>query len=293
MKKTILFLITALLVAQAVNADKIDMYSFKVYVDSERQNIEWEDDEMSAYPDSTLEVQFRFDNTWNETIEVDIEATLYDIGDDIIRDKTLSISKGEKKTTVFEYYIPSDVREDLYELEVHYEYDASEGNQTLHYEVDKKFDIDIKRRTAQTENILLNITQSLSEEKQKTNELLATVISTTNLSLRLDECNRELTNERLEGDFKKKYEEELSRSRNFESQFNVCNTEKGNMYSMSQVDNIKTETELTARREQKNSDNTWTFIFVGGVIGYFIYQKKKEKTGGKGEGVSLKGATWK
>lgn len=292
MKKTILLILGIILCTTIAYADKIDIYSFKVYSDGKRQDVGWSDTEFEMYTGTTMEVQIRFENNWNETIEVDIEGTLFEIGDDIERDKSIDIDEDEKKTVVFEYFIPADTREDIYELEIKYDYDAQEGNQTLHYEQEKKFEIDVREKITPQEDILINITRHLAEEKTRTNDLLETVIDVSNISLAYGKCMDELSNEKISGEYKSKYEAELNKSRDADTKFTECNAQKQNMYSQSQIDSKVNEVESKAKREQKKIDDNFLMVVIAGGGFYLWSKKKKEKVGGKGEGVSLHGAKW-
>jgi len=225
-----------------------------------------------------------------------MDGILYDLGgDDITREKTIDIDEDEKKTIVFEYFIPESISPGFYDLEIKYQYDAYDynANTTRTYKHTKTFNVDVIKKVIDPMDVLTNLTSQLSEEKQKTNELLSTVLSTTNLTLKLDECRKELNDERIEGDYKVKYDTELTKSRDFENRVATCNTEKQNMYTQSQIEIKVGEAEAIAKREQKNHGDNWTLILVGGTVVFFMWQKKKSEVGGKGEGVSLKGATWK
>lgn len=293
MRKTILLVLGALLFASFASAAKIDIYSFKVYLDDEKQSVSWEDDEFEAYVGATMEVQLRFENNWNETIEIETKGILFEIGDDIERTKTIQLSKDDKKTIVFEYFIPNGTREDVYEFDIAYEYNTNEGNITLHYEENKTFEIDIKKKTTPQEDILVDITKQLADEKAKTNNLLSTVLSTQNMSIRLTECEKELGNAKLNDEFKTKYEAELGISRACEIKIATCDTEKKQLYTKSQLDSEVELAKLEAIKQQKSTDNWQTVVVAVGIIFYYNWKKKKETVGGKGEGVSAYGASWR
>lgn len=293
--KLYVILYIVILLSTVVYAGKIDLYSLKVYANNERLKAEWDDEGWEINPDTTMELQIRFENTWNETIELTVEGTLFEIGDDIERSKDIDIEKGKKQAIVFEYFIPADTREDIYDLEIRYEYDAYDYNlnTTIHHENEKKFEVEIVKKTTKEEDIWINISRNLVAEKERTNDLLNTVLSTHNLSIRLADCERDLGDNKLNNDFKSKYEGELNKSRDYESKFNVCDTEKKNMYSQSQLDSNVLTAETNAKREQKSKDDWQTLIVAAAIIIYNMFQKKKEKVGGKGEGVSVHGAKWR
>lgn len=298
MKKIILIIgiILCSLIVYAIEGD-IEVYSFKVYVDGERQTAGWEDEGFDIWPGSTLELQIRLKNNYNQSnINVDVTGILYDIGDDITREKSFEIDEDEKKTFVLEYYIPADTKEGIYDLEIAYEYEAIDygDNATLKtYKHEKTFEIDVIKSTVPITDVLMNLTKELGEERARSNDLLSTVLDTYNITMELGQCKSELGESKLNEEFKSKYDDELNKSRTFENQFTTCNTQKQNMYSQSQMDVKVEEEKKTARREQKVDDDNFLLMVVGGFLVWNYMKKKKETVGGAGEGVSLKGGTWK
>ena len=292
---TLSVLFSSLVLAEEGN---IKVYSFKAYSNDEPiPEVSWSDTEFNVDRGTTLEMQIRLQNDYNQSgLDVVVTGVFYDINnEDITREKTVEdMDADEKKTAVLEYFIPESTNAGTYDLEIKYQYDAYDysSNTTKTYKHTKTFNIDIIKKVIDPLDVLTNITQHLSDEKGRTNELLSTVLSTTNLTLRLDECRNELNNERLEGEFKSKYESELNTSRDNENKVTTCNAEKQNMYSLSQVDSFKLEAENKAKMQQKKEDDNFLLMAVVVFLIYNHLKKKKETVGGKGVAVPLSGARW-
>ena len=293
MMKKIILLIGMLLLCSAVYAAEgnVTVYSFKVYAEGENLGVDWDDDTIIANPGSNVEVQIRLENEHNETVDVDIEGTLFEVGNDIVRDAEIEIDEGDKKTTVFEYYLPTDLRESNYELEIHYEYTVDGKD----YEHTRTFELDVRKKKTTIDDILVNLTRELVEGKNENNELLQTVLDMTETNTKLGTCESSLGALReangSNSEFREKYFAIESKEANTSIALATCTTERNNMYSKSQLDMEKERAAKEARQETSREKDNFIMLIGGGVVIYFIMQKKKKQVGGEGEGKSLT-ATW-
>jgi len=296
MKKLISIIVSLLLCSMIVSAEEgdVEVYSFKVYADGERQDSDWDDVTIEINPGQTLEIQMRLENNHNQSdIDIDVVGILYDVGDDLKRDKSFEIDEDAKKSLVLEYYIPSDLNEGLYDLNIYYEYEAlNPAGENTAYKHERTFEIEVTKYKVDQNEVLLNLTRELAAERHENNELLSTVLSTHNLSVSWAQCKSDLASATLNEEFKGKYETELNKSRKSEVGLATCETQKGNMYSQTQLSDEIKDAERAAKREQKSSDDTRLMMAGVGVFIYFQWKKKKDIVGGKGEGFSLKGAKW-
>jgi uncharacterized membrane protein len=157
MKKIFCFAVMLCIFSVAVLAEegKMEVYSFKAYSGDDSLNVEWDDDNFEMYVGDTMQVQIRLQNNYNVTVDVEIETTLFDISDDITRDKTISIASGDKKSIVLDYPIPSTTRTGTYDYEFTYWYETLNGTVKKKYTHTKTFEIDTRKRTVNEDEVTL------------------------------------------------------------------------------------------------------------------------------------------
>lgn len=308
MKKIILILmliIASTIVSAYSYSGNIEVYSFKVYVDGKSQSMDWDDDDrILAYAGSIMEIQIRYENDYDssvingESIDVKTTGTLLDVGADIEREKTIDIDNKGKKTVVLEFYIPTNVNEETYEMEIEYEYyyykNRTNTTPEKHNKKESKtFDVDIRKKTTDMEEIWINISQSLSYEKARNNDLLETVIDMTDIARNYSTCSLELGELRnkdiLYVEYKGKYDTAVKEKGDEHDKLTRCTEEKKNMFSATQLNNEITNKVKAGKREQKKADDNMMIGLGVAAITYFVMKKRKETVGGKGEGEPLTG----
>jgi len=196
----------------------------------------------------------------------------------------------EKKAFIFEYFIPESAKTGTYDYYIKYEYTVNSTN----YKHEKTFEIDVAQQEMTQEDILLNITRELSKERQLGNSMFANV---SYLYSELIVCKSALSameaNNNISGEYRGKYEIKTSECSNVSILLAECNANKNNMYSISQIEDSRRASASEARSQQKGDDDKLLMIVVAGFVGWNLWRRKEKTVGGKGEGVSIKGATWK
>jgi len=292
MKKVILIIMLVLLVpfVSAIEG-KVEVYSFRAFVGNVRTEADWDSPVIKTEPGAILELQIRLENQDNQTISIDVEGILYEIGGDIEKSKSLTLDEDERKTFVFEYFIPTDQAERTYDLTVTYKYDAFDygANTTKSYKHTRDFEIDLSAPDVDLDDILLNLTQSIVNEKERTNDLLETVIGLSALVKNLSACQSSLALADFDSSYKPKYELELNTSQSNQIKLTECETNRQNMLTSSQVKVEVAEAKVVATREQKKRGDNTVLLIIAGSIGFYYLKKKKETTGGKGEGEPITG----
>jgi hypothetical protein len=284
MKK--LLLLFGLILLSAFAYAEVEIDSFKVYIDDAQKNIDWDDDIIVIAPGSKLEIQMRFENHYNETVDINVEGVLYDIGDNLVRTKNIvDLEEDGRETIVLEYYIPSSTFEGEYDLILEY-YDSIDGD----YE-DKSFVVDVRGKEEDMLKLLTNITQELSDSKAQENEYLKALVNLTSYS-DAESCKTKLA--RLEernnfsSDYKQKFEQEDAQNEDLKEEVAECKADKESMYTRAYLDN-----EIKKAKKEENRETSNFYLMVLAAAGGFYWWKNKEKkVGGKGEGQSLQGATW-
>lgn len=273
----------------------IEVYSFKAYVDGDYQEVGWDDDIFTAKPGADLEISLRLENKYNHTISVEVKGILFDVGGDIERTETIELEEDEKKSIVFEYYIPSDTKEGVYEYNIKYEYDAMPINVTYSYEHERTFEVDIREEKATFEDIILNLTRQISSEKDRSNELMDSLANLSGLVVELKDCKGDLEGYKKDAEnyeeYKTKYDDECDVHDKCKENLADCEAKKGVMFSQSQVESKVNKAEQEAKAEQKKESDQFMLLGAGGLIAYFYFKRKKEKVGGEKIGESLTG-TW-
>lgn len=288
---------------------KIEVYSFKVFVDGKSQSIDWDDDDrILAYSGSTIEVQIRYKNDYSDSeirdksIEVKTTGTLELMdGDYESKDTTQVENKEREYISLDEMYIPTNVDEDTYDLEIEYKYSYDENisNSThakyiTHDITEKKtFDVEIRERTTDMDEIWINISNSLVYEKARSNDLLETVIDMTDIARNYSACSVELGDLRNKDILYEEYKikvETVNREKGEEhDKLTACIEQKKNMFSATQLNNEISNKVKAGKREQKKADDNLLLGMAGIGITYFIMKRRKEAVGGKGEGEPLTG----
>jgi len=267
----------------------VELYNFRVYDDGEALIMDWDDDTFTINPNTNLELQLRLRNDYNQTVDVYIESTLYNLdGDDLERSKSMTFSSNEKKTGVLEYYIPSSISLKTYELDIEYYYTIN----GTRYDHDRTFDVVIKEKELDTETVLINLTRAVVNEKETSNALLEAVINISGWADDWANCENKVGVLSEKEKYEALYFNESNTSRHYMESALVCAGEKKAMYTQSQLEfNIENEVLEGKRQQQKEDTNFYMMILgIGGVIWYF--KRKKETVGGEGPGKSLTG-TWK
>lgn len=290
--KKLIFIIALLLIPIAF-ADEIEVYSFKVFNDGVQENVDWEDDNILSYPGSTLQVQIRFENNYNQTISVDSKGILYDIGDDIERTEDFDIDEDEKHSVVFEYYLPTDTKEGTYDIEIKYEYTIED----VDILVERTFEIEVRTPKTDIDEVLVNITKALSDEMKRSNDCGDVLANVTRIIADYDTCKTELAtcndvrDDNME--YKEKYENASTELDAVKTDKSTCEGEKSGMFTIGDIDSRIKNAKDEARAQQKKEDDNFMMavIGIGGV--YFYYKNKQKTVGGSGEGASIRGATWK
>ena len=268
----------------------VTVYSLKVYEENTRIDGDFGSSEFTVEPGKVVEFQVRLNNPYNISVDVEFDATLLDIADDIIREESIDVgTKSRSDAVVFEYFIPADTRETTVKWILKYTYTAHGTS----YEFSKEYDINIERKKLTSDDILLNLTRTIVGGKEQSDKLIATV---TELTQSKSNCESELgtlkESVKNNEEFKVRYFQETNSSRDFESKFSSCDAEKRVMYTQGQLDDrVKTEVNSAKRQQKKEDDNFLLTIAVGAGVWYYF--KRKQKTvGGGGEGKPLTG-TWK
>jgi len=299
MRKFVFFVIFVLFSGNVMGAvtyieGELEPNSFKVFQDGRRLRGDFDDDEFEIKPGTNIEVQVRWKNPYNVSLtNVETIGTLFDIGNDIERSEDIDIDSGDRgDTIVFEYFIPEDTSEGDYDFLLEVEYDVVNPNST-DYKDEYEFTFDIQREIIELEDILLNITQNLANEKSESADLLKSVL---NLSDERTNCKSELGALKAETidneEYKDKYFAENIISGDYRNQVTQCQEQKKSMFSQSQLDETVARKVAVARREQKKDDDNLLLMIAGGAYAWYYFKKKKETVGGGGQGKPLTG-TWK
>lgn len=295
MKKLWIGVIMLVCFAAVVSASEgnVTVYSFKLWGDDDRIEGDWDDNSFRINSGKNIEIQLRYKNPYNKSVTIETIGTLYDIGNDIQRDEEITVGADERgDVIVFEYFIPADTPTGSYDYIVEFDYDF-EGTNYVH---EKEFEFRITKEEVNINEVLINITRSLADEKAETNELLSTVLNLSGTSMALGDCKSELGRfEQIEVnylDYKDKYETEQNKSDGYMLQYTTCDGQRMAMYSQGQLDEKIKSAEITARRQQKKEDDNFLLMVVVGGGLWFYFKKKKAVVGGGGQGKPLTG-TWK
>lgn len=129
MKKAIWLLVFVLCLCPAFAAvGDVTMYSFKVFVEGDSQDVDFKDGEkIFAVPGDNIEVQMRLDNDYDNYTKVNITGTL--IADDDLEEKeSVTIQAQQRKLVTFEFNLDEDLDEDEYDLILEYEYEFDDDD---------------------------------------------------------------------------------------------------------------------------------------------------------------------
>jgi len=302
MKKIILIL-AMILCATIVTATEgdLEVYSFKVYEEATRLDGDYDSDEFELSPGKNIEVQIRFDNPYNNTLDdVEVWGTLFDVGDDIERSQTIDIGPEDRSDViVFEYFVPTDTRVGHYDFEFRFDYEAriyhSNSTEIRDYSHDRTFDFWFQKEVVPIEELFLNITKNLVDTKEENNRLISSVINLSGTVEELGSCKSELgslkTKDEINTDFKGRYFNETEETKRYNNMFSTCNTEKASMFTKSQLDNeVSNKVMIAVNLKTKEKDN-FLMIVLGGAWAFWYFKLKPKKTGGQGEGQPIVG-TW-
>lgn len=292
MKKTIIWIVGLLLCSFAAYAleGNVKVETFKVYVADENQDIDWSDNSFNANAGTDVQLSFKLFNNYSSSFDVVVRGILRDIkSEDIDRSKTISISSQDTKSTTLDYFIPSDTRQDTYDLDITYKYTINSTN----YEHSKTLTVRVKRPELDTNEVLRNLTQALVYERDRSNDLIGVAVNLSTTAVQLGECRAkegELTTKgQLYEEYKGKYDNLSAEKDIINEAKQACEGQKSAMFSMSQIEEFK----FQAKADQKGEDDKLLIgvVIIGGIIWWF--NRRQKRVGGSGEGVSLMGAKWK
>jgi hypothetical protein len=311
----ILVMFICLCCAVYAEEGKVKVYSLKAISGEESVNADWEDDEMDIYSGKTFTVNLRLENYYNYSVEVDVSATLYDINnDDINKVKSVILSAMDedsaitpKKLVTLEFTIPSTTRNDDYDLEIIYTYEALKNDSTTVYKTYKHvrdFTVTVHKETVSIEDQLIaqqskvyneslktmiKLTEQLNEERNKTNSYLKQIGDLSAKADELSRCQSDLAGLKasfnFSTDFKNKYEGQATVC---QSELATCYAAKDTMFTQSAIDQAKKDGEQRASGTYLN----YILIVVGGYLLLNWKKKKDQQVGGKGDGTPITG-TWK
>lgn len=289
MKKILLLILVLCLPIAFATGTQLEVYSFKVYADGKQINADWQDDGFKIEPDTEIEVQTRFRNlNNNDSVEIDMNGVLFDIGSNIERQETLTVSPGQKDAIVFTYFIPAGTSEGFYDLDLSYNFKYN--GESVSYDVDKTFQVDVRKKVVDLNDILINITQQLADEKARSNDIYSELNDVSGLAINFSTCQSKLSvmenKEELYNEYKVKYNNLSNEYISIVKDKATCDADKKNMVTQetltARVAAAKREGESQGKKESNNN------LMLFAAIGWGLWQmKKKEKKVGGGGVASL------
>lgn len=276
MKKIILFVVVLCVCAVTVLAtdNNISIYSFNAYADSETVATDWDDGEIRMAPGQTLEVTTRFENEWNASIEVYMKGTL-ELTSDLVRDKTVILEEGQKKSVVLSYYVPTDLKDGTYPLDVYYTFYTN--NSSIVTKKSNSWDVIIKKKVYTEQDICVNMSNQVTNLQATINSLNSNMTlkqeTLTACVVTRDSCLANLTNLQ---DFKSLYLNQTVVLTEKTSQLSTCIAERGGLHTDNDIELAK----QSGKNEQQSSDNMLLLLVVVVGGGYIIMEKRKRQVGG-------------
>lgn len=268
----------------------LTVYSVKAYIDGEPQSLDWDDDTVYANPGDIMELQVKLENDFSEDLDVEIIGTLF-LSEELERTKEETVTEGDKKTIVLEYFIPDTERYGTYDLEIQYEYEISNKK----YKNDTTIEVSLRKpqeSIIDRDDILFNLTQELAQTREREEELMTKLANCDEDQKALADCRLNEGKLQEVEKFEQLYNDECDKSEREKERADKCEEARSHMFTNEELEQKINRAEIDAASEQQEKDNQ---ILMGlAVIAglYWHYNKRQKTVGGKGEGKPLTG-TWK
>jgi len=176
MKKLIIGVLLLLLIPSVLAYGGMDIEEIRVYVDKDRQNgVEEDGDDFYVQAGDLVDIIIEFYNYNHTVTEVKIDATFENIddGEDITKDiDWFDVDADDDRSKPIAFAVPSDAREDDYDLTLEITYKYANGTQeqleditfevTVRKESEKEKSINLEGSFDNLTNICGGITQSLN-----------------------------------------------------------------------------------------------------------------------------------
>jgi len=282
MKKLIIGVLLLLLIPSVLAYGGMDIEEIRVYVDKDRQNgVEEDGDDFYVQAGDLVDIIIEFYNYNHTVTEVKIDATFENIddGEDITKDiDWFDVDADDDRSKPIAFAVPSDAREDDYDLTLEITYKYANGTQE------------------QLEDITFEVTVRKESEKEKSINLEGSFDNLTNIcggiTQRLNRCFGFINSSN-------KCESEMSTCReqkgvcttdlnNYKEDYTDCSNERTDLKQ--QVQNTQNEMSTMITLKMCNDEVTdkekqmQQYGLVGGLgiaAGLYFWNKKK-----KGENVA-------
>lgn len=291
-----LMLLTTILFVHAEEG-LVSVDTFRVYVADSSQRVDWDDeDDIQAEPGETLEIQMILQNDYNSSVDVEVKSSL-DLINVLNREKDIEIDTKDDYSFVFSYFIPENTKEGYYELSYIYEYTVNNGSQNINYEHERLFLVEVRKPDIDREEILTNLTKQLVNMQEENKKLTELLYNESKSKDELIDCKEQLaiytTSGDINGDLKDKYDICESIRQQKEQQLASCQATLTSRITNEQCENKINQAELILQQQFSKKNGQYIMFAVVLFLVYNHFKKKKDTPGGKGEGQSIYGATWK
>ena len=224
-------------------------------------------------------------NLENQTVQAKLKGTLENIddGDDIVKEQDFyDIVDGDTRAKTLSFPIPSDTRNDIYDLKLVMFFKNSSGTEgtvdEARYDVIVKKGATDEKQEVDINGVILNLTASCNSLASSTNTCFGYIEKS-------GDCSSELSTVKEERGTFKQQSEDCSTSvgvikgekSELESQKTVLESQIQSMITHTQCSNQTNFAIASVKRENDKKLNN-TLIMVGGaILAYWYYNKKKKE----------------
>lgn len=263
----------------------LELTDIRGYVDNERiPDIDEDGGDFEVMPEDIIDLVVRLDNVGNETIQARLETIIENIddGDDIVKEQDwYDIEKDDDRSKTLSFSIPSDTRNDNYDMELEIFFKFGNGTEGTVDNVD--FEVIVEKEVDEEDEVTIsdllgNLTSSCGAIVETTNTCFGYIEKS-------ETCNNDLSTIAEErGTYKQKSEDcggtlegVKSEKAELEREKTALNSQINSMISRTDCNN---QTATAVRSERNESDSKFNqTIGVGAVaaLGYWYWQKRKKE----------------
>lgn len=265
----------------------LEVDDIRGFVDNERvSDVDEDGGDFDVNPGDVMDLVISIKNTDNQTIQAKLEGRLENInnGDDITKTQDFyDIAQGDARSKTLSFSIPSDTRNDIYDLELTIRFKYGNGTEGIVDEV--RYDVSVRKSNEQAtisnvdiNGIIFNLTSSCNNIAKTTDTCFGYIEKSSTCSNELSTVKEERGKYQQQSeDCSSSIESIKSEKSQLESQKISLENEIDGMITHIQCNNQTAFAVASVRRESDDKFNQNLLLFGGGGLVYWYWQKRKKE----------------